>query len=470
MTRKAYLTLLASIFLVACQPTTTPESQDSALVVIQGATVIDGVSSTPIENAVIVIEGDTIRAIGSAGSVDVPSNARTVNAAGKTIIPGIFNLHAHAGNAEGIKSGGELHNRQRIQRDANRYLYYGITHMVSLGTDQQPMIGFLADQRAGRTSGARLYSAGVGFTAKDGFPNNPILNRPTTTDEARQLVQKELLKKPDVIKIWVDDRRGELPKLTPELYGAIIDEAHKNGLKVMAHMYDLEDAKELIRRGVDGLAHSVRDPEVDDEFLTLAKKNGVTQVATLVGHSTRIAYADGPDFLDDPGLPVLFPAVVLGTVSSQEYQENLADDPNLDSIRKIYATAAKNLTKVLAAGIPIAVGTDSGGLMTGLVFTGRFQGLWEHREMELMVKAGLTPMQAIQAATVNGARFLGLDDQYGTLEPGKIADLILLSANPLEDIRNSRKIEEVWMKGERVNRAQLPISTAPPTAQEHETN
>ena len=463
MTRKTYLTLLASLLLAACQPTTTPESQD--LVVIEGATVIDGVSSTPIENAVIVIDGDTIQAIGSSGSVEVPPGAQIIDATGKTIIPGIFNLHAHVGRSEGMESNDEFYNRERIQRDANRYLYYGITHMVSLGIDQEPMIGFLADQRAGRTGGARLYSAGYGFAAKDGWiPNNPNLNRPTTPDEARQLVQELVQEKqPDVIKIWVDDRRGALPKLTPELYGAIIEEAHNQGIKVLTHMYYLEDTKELIRRGVDGLAHSVRDQEVDDEFLQLAKENGVTQVATLVGHSSSLAYADGPDFLDDPALPVLFPALVLETVSGQEYQQNLANSPNLESTREVYATAAKNLAKVAAAGIPIAVGTDSGG-------PGRFQGLWEHREMELMVKAGLTPMQAIQAATINGARFLGLEDQYGTLEPGKIADLIILSADPLEDIRNSRKIDEVWMNGERVNRDELPISTAPPTAQERETS
>jgi imidazolonepropionase-like amidohydrolase len=456
MNRKAYLTLLASLFLAACQSTTTPESQD--LVVIEGATVIDGVSSTSIENAVIVIEGDTIQAIGSSGNVEVPPGARIVDATGKTIIPGIFNLHAHVGRSEGMESGDQFYNRERIQRDANRYLYYGITHMVSLGIDQDPMIGFLADQRAGKTGGARLYSAGYGFAAKDGWiPDNPNLNRPTTPDEARQLVQELAQERqPDVIKIWVDDRLGALPKLTPDLYGAIIEEAHSQGIKVMAHMYYLEDTKELIRRGLDGLAHSVRDQEVDDEFLQLAKENGVTQVATLVGHSSSLAYADGPDFLDDPALPVLFPALVLETVSGQEYQANLANSPNLESTREVYATAARNLAKVAAAGIPIAVGTDSGG-------PGRFQGLWEHREMELLVKAGLTPMQAIQAATVNGARFLGLESRYGTLEPGKIADLIVLNANPLEDIRNSRRIDEVWVNGERVNRAGLAVSAVPPT-------
>jgi imidazolonepropionase-like amidohydrolase len=456
MNRKAYLTLLASLFLAACQSTTTPESQD--LVVIEGATVIDGVSSTSIENAVIVIEGDTIQAIGSSGNVEVPPGARIVDATGKTIIPGIFNLHAHVGRSEGMESGDQFYSRERIQRDANRYLYYGITHMVSLGIDQDPMIGFLADQRAGKTGGARLYSAGYGFAAKDGWiPDNPNLNRPTTPDEARQLVQELAQERqPDVIKIWVDDRLGALPKLTPDLYGAIIEEAHSQGIKVMAHMYYLEDTKELIRRGLDGLAHSVRDQEVDDEFLQLAKENGVTQVATLVGHSSSLAYADGPDFLDDPALPVLFPALVLETVSGQEYQANLANSPNLESTREVYATAARNLAKVAAAGIPIAVGTDSGG-------PGRFQGLWEHREMELLVKAGLTPMQAIQAATVNGARFLGLESRYGTLEPGKIADLIVLNANPLEDIRNSRRIDEVWVNGERVNRAGLAVSAVPPT-------
>ena len=350
MNRKAYLTLLASLCLVACQPTTTPESRASTLVVIEGATVIDGVSPTPIENAVIVIEGDTIQAIGSSGSVEVPPGAQTVDATGKTIIPGIFNLHAHVARSEGMESDDQFYNRERIQRDANRYLYYGITHMVSLGIDQEPMIGFLEDQRAGRTDGARLYSAGYGFSAKDGWiPNNPNLNRPTTPDEARQLVQKLVQKRqPDVIKIWVDDRLGELPKLTPELYGAIIEEAHNQGIKVMAHMYYLEDTKELIRRGLNGLAHSVRDQEVDDEFLQLAKENGVTQVATLVGHSSSLAYADGPDFLDDPALTVLFPALVLETVSGQEYQANLANRPNLESTREVYATAAKNLAKIAA--------------------------------------------------------------------------------------------------------------------------
>ena len=265
---------------------------------------------------------------------------------------------------------------------------------------------------------------------------------------SRALVQQEAAKPVDVIKIWVDDRLGELPKITPELYGAIIDEAHKHDLKVLAHIYYLEDAKELIRRGLDALAHSVRDQEVDEEFLRLAKEAGITQITTLVGHSANVAYAEGPTFLDDPGLPLLFPASVLETVGSKEYQEMVAKNLGERSGRRAVETTMKNTARVSAAGIPIALGTDSSG-------AGRFQGLSEHREMELLVNAGLTPMQAIRAATINAAKFLGVEDRYGTLEPGKVADFILLDANPLDDITNSRKIEAVWMNGEPVNRAAL---------------
>ena len=265
------------------------------------------------------------------------------------------------------------------------------------------------------------------------------------------MVQQELAKGSDVLKIWVDDRLGELPKITPELYGAIIDEAHRNNLKVLAHMFYLEDAKELM----DALAHSVRDQEVDEEFLALAKETGVTQVTTLIGHYGNLTFSQDTSYLDDPGVPLMIPADALETLRSEEYQNEMAAGPGMERSRGFYETALKNAAAVAAAGIPIAVGTDSSG-------ASRVQGLWEHREMEHLVRAGLTPMQAIQAATVNGARMLGVEDKYGTLQPGKVADLIVLDANPLSDITNSRKIDAVWMNGKPVDRAALAgYQTAP---------
>jgi imidazolonepropionase-like amidohydrolase len=388
-------------------------------------------------------------------------------------MPGLFNLHGHVAMVEGWESKPENYNRSRLQRDANVYLYYGVTNMLSLGMDRQPMVAFKADQRAGKAGGARLYSAGLGFAALNGFvpEGNKDINRPTTPTEARILVQQEVKKGDDVIKIWVDDGYGRIPKLSPELYGVIIDEAHKYNRKVCAHMRTLDDAKELIRRGVDMLAHSVRDKEVDAEFLKLAKEKGIILDPDLVGHNADIAYAEGAQFLNDPGLPGLFPPDVLTTLATKEFQRKIANgwgrgngsgiDPAIGDYdqeiatsrllartRKEYGVAFENLSKIAAAGVPIVVGTDSGR-------TGHFQGLWEHREMELLVKAGLTPMQAIQAGTINGARFLGVDRKLGSIEPGKVADFIVLDADPLADISNTRKIDSVWMKGKQVNREAL---------------
>ena len=446
-----HLALLPAIFLVlvSCQSVQQPEP-NSNITVIAGATVIDGVADTPIEDAILVIEGDTIRNLGRRGSFDIPADAVTINAAGKTIMPALVNLHSHIGMAEGMERGWDNYNRERILRDANIYLYYGVMHSLSLGIDRDPMIAFQSDQRAGRVGGARVYSAGVGFAAKDGWrPQGVVdINRPTTPEEARALVRQEAAKPVDVIKIWVDDGRGELPKITPELYGTIIDEAHKHNLKVLAHIYYLEDAKELIRRGIDALAHTVRSEEVDEEFLQLAREAGVTQLSTLIGPFANIAYLEGPTFLDEPGLSLLFPASVLETLRSKEYQQRLAENQDARSRRRSYEIQMKNVAKVAAAGIPIAVATDSSG-------AGRFQGLWEHLEMELLVNAGLTPIEAIRAATVNGAKFLGVEDRYGTLAPGKVADFIVLNANPLDDITSSRQIDAVWINGNPVDRAAL---------------
>ena len=187
---------------------------------------------------------------------------------------------------------------------------------------------------------------------------------------------------------------------------------------------------------------------MDEEFLALAKVNGVTQVATLVGHYGNLTYPQDTSFLDDPGVPLMVPADALETLRSKEYQNQQAQSPTRERSRRQYETALKNTAAIAAAGIPIAIGTDSSG-------ASRVQGLWEHREMEHLVKAGLTPMQAIQAATANGAKLLGVDDKYGTLEPGKVADFVVLNANPLSDITNSLQIDAVWMDGKPVNRAAL---------------
>jgi imidazolonepropionase-like amidohydrolase len=426
-------------------------AQTGATTIVEGARIIDAVSSAPIDDAVIEIQDGAIRHIGKRGSFAIPSGATRVSLAGKTIIPGLFNVHVHIGKSasDEYSSGTGV---SQVQRVANRHLYYGVTHIMSLGLDGPEMDAFQAEQRAGRTTGAHVSFAGYGFSAKSGWTPKQLqggdLHRPTTTEDARAMVRQEIARTVDVIKIWEDDSHGELPKFSPELYGAIIDEAHKNGRKVFTHMFMLEDAKELMRRGLDVLAHSVRDKEVDDEYLRLAKEKHVTQITGLVGHGAEFVYTERPAFLDDPGLPRLYAKSLLTMVGSAEYEKKIADNPALAVVRREFAIAQKNVSKVAAAGIPIAIGTDAGA-------PGNFHGLWDHREMELLVKAGLTPLQALQAATINGARVLGMDQRFGSLQAGKAADFVVLSADPLADITNTRKIDAVWVGGRPVDRAAL---------------
>jgi imidazolonepropionase-like amidohydrolase len=442
--------LAIALAAAACQTVPQP-GPASDLTAIIGATVIDGASGSPIQNAVLVIEGDTIRSLGAQGSVEIPANARRIDATGKTIMPGIFNLHGHVALSTAMERGFDHHTRANIQRDANAYLYFGVTHTTSLGINGEAMESFVADQQAGRAGGARVHSAGLGFAAKDGFrPAGDVegVHRPATPDEARAMVLEEVTKGVNLIKIWVDDAGGRFADFAPELYGAVIDEAHQHGLKVLAHLYALDDAKELMRRGIDALAHNVRDKEVDEEFLTLAKEHGVTQISVLVGAKSSVLYAEEREFLDDPALPLLFPSSVLDAVRGNNYRQSAVSDAQRS--RRQYEMASRNTAKVHRAGIPIAVGTDSQG-------AGRFQGLWEHIELELLVEAGLTPMEAIQAATANGARFLSVENRFGTLEPGKVADFLILNSDPLSDISNSRDIDAVWMNGQPVDRDSLVL-------------
>ncbi len=435
---------------------------NTAPVVILGARVIDTAELTVLEDAVLVIEEPLIRAVGTRGNVVIPEGATVIDARGKTIMPGMFDLHVHVGFAEGLEAGPRFYNRQRIQRDANWALYFGVMHLVSLGFDRDDVFDVRNRQRAGSGSGARLYVAGSGFTPEGGWkpplPTGSIvldqwLNIPNTPRRAREMVREEAARGVDVIKIWIDDMGGEVVKFSPEFYGAIIDEAHRAGLKVAAHAVNLEDGKELIRRGTDALAHSVRDQAVDDAFLQLAKAKNITQMATLSSTRYTVDYAAGTaSYLDEEDVKALLADDQLEALKSAEYRDQLKLKAQRRKLER--ELVFENIRKAADAGIQIVVGTDAGGS------SGRFHGLANHLELEDLVSAGLTPLEAIQAATLNGANFLGVDHMFGSLAAGKVADFVVLTADPLADITNSRTIEAVWMNGKRIDRRAL-ASPAP---------
>ncbi len=417
------------------------------VIVLQNATIIDGTGRAPIANGSVVISGGKIQAIGPSSQVKAPAQAQVVDLAGKYIIPGIMNLHGHVGMTKGLVQDMKNYTRENVDHNLRLYAQYGVTTTTSMGSDGDLILEVRDEQRRGKVNGARVFTALQGFTTVDGYPTRVpgmkgVPQEAATPAQARAWVDKLADKGADMIKMWVDDHHDREPKLTPEVYGAIIDQAHKRKKKAFAHVYELADAKGLVAAGIDMLAHSVRDAEIDNPLIAEMKKKNVTYTSTFAREESTFAYADSPAWLDDPFfVKGADPAVIQAVKTTMK--ANQAKDPDRNVNIEGLKIAMRNLKKLSDAGVRIGFGTDTGP-------PGRFPGYFEHWEMELMVEAGLTPMQVIQAFSKNAAETLGVSDQLGTLAKGHAADLVVLDKNPLADIKNSRSIAAVYLAGRKV--------------------
>ena len=408
--------LLTGLPLVsACSaPETEQAPALTNVTVFEGARVLVGDGGV-IENAILVVDDDRLVAIGGAGSVEVPAGAARVDLSGRTVMPAIIDTHVHLRET-----------RDELVEDLQRKAYYGVGVVLSLGRGSSDMAFQVRDEVI--PNAARYRTVGRGITAPEpGRTEIPFWI--STEEEARTAVQELAPRNVDMVKIWVDDRNGQFEKLTPELYGAVIDEAHQQGLRVTAHVYTLEDAKGLLRAGLDAFAHGIRDMDVDDEVVELfAERPTVVLVPNLPnpGVATDLSWLSGtipPDEL-------------------QQMQERSVDRP---AAQEAFGSQARNVARLSAEGVTIGFGTDGGA------------GWSPHAEMEDMVRAGMTPADVIVAATRNSADLLALDD-LGTLEAGKSADFVVLEANPLDDITNTRRIVDVYLRGTAVDRAALSAS------------
>jgi len=352
--------------------------------------------------------------VGRSGQVQIPSGARRVDLRGMTVMPAIVDTHTHLATE-----------RAALVDQLRRKAYFGVGAALSLGQDT----GDVAFQVRAETipNAARFRTAGRGITLPEpGRTEAPYWV--TTVAEARKAVQELAVRKVDIVKIWVDDRNGQYKKMTPDIYTAVIDEAHKNGLRVTAHIFNLEDAKGLVRAGIDAFAHGVRDKDIDDEFVAMMKQR--------------------PNFVLVPNLPDRGVATDLSwlkdSVPAAELATLQAAATDRPAVQQTFGIQARNLAKLNAAGVKIALGTDG-------------NVAWAHHlEMEDMVAAGMTASQVIVASTRNAAEFLKLTDA-GTIATGKSADFLVLDANPLDDIRNTRKISSVYLRGAAVDRAALQV-------------
>jgi imidazolonepropionase-like amidohydrolase len=417
--------------------------------VFKGFTLIDGARRTPLSGAAMIVDGGRIVWVGSAAQLKIPAGATVTDLTGKYVIPGLMNLHGHVSVVSGLEQNArKFYTRENVAKNLALYASYGVTSVASMGTDQPLVYAIRDEQRRGRPTVSRIFTAGRGFTVKGGYPGtNPGMEgvpyEISTPEEAVRDVDELAAHQPDLVKIWVEDHFGAVPKIPIRLSTAIIQEAHKQGLKVVAHVFYLQDAKELAAAGIDGFAHSVRDKPVDEELIALMKRRGTWQMAaTLAREASIFAFAKPSPLLSDAFFTRSIAPDVLATLKSSEYQKKLSADPEMSEYPEFLATAEKNLKRLADAGVRYGFGTDTGP-------PARFAGYFEHWEAELMVQAGLTPMEVITAATRSAAEFLGAHD-LGTVEKGKWADFLVLSANPLSDIRNTRSLESIFIAGNKV--------------------
>jgi len=413
--------LVAGLLLIGASSTPMTAQAPAGVTIFEGARLIVGDGSAALENSAFIVNGTRITQVGRAGQLQVPAGARRVDLRGKTVMPAIVDTHTHLAT-----------NREMLVDQLQRKAYYGVGVAMSLGQDNTEVA---YQVRAETIPGAaRFRTAGRGITMPEpGRSEAPYWIQ--TVAEGRKAVQELAAKKPDLVKIWVDDRNGMYKKLTPDLYGPIIEEAHKNGLRVTAHLFTLEDAKGLLRAGIDAFAHGVRDKDIDDEFLKMMKQR--------------------PNIVLVPNLPDRGVATDLSwlaeSVQAAELQTLQAGATNRPEAQQTFGIQARNLAKLNAAGVKIALGTD------GAV-------AWAHHlEMEDMVASGMTPAQVIVAATRNAADLLKVADA-GTIAANKSADFIVLDANPLDDIKNTRRIADVYLRGATVDRAAMRAKMMVPAA------
>ena len=444
------LSVLASVLVLALTSACGSESEPtnpaptSTARLYEGAFFIAGDDREPIADSAFLVDEGLVMAIGRRGELGLPLGAARIDLTGKTVMPMLVSYHGHVGYQRGLSYEAENYTRANVIDHLNRYAYYGVGTILSLGTDAGSIADIRADQARGALGGARLLTAGRGLAAPDAGPDAAALRDSaygvSSEEEARESVRELAALDVHIVKIWVDDRNGTVEKLRPELYRAIIDEAHSRDLQVIAHVYYAADAADLVEAGVDGFAHLVRDQEMTSQLVG-AISSGDVFVMPNLGVSERGTHFEPPAWLDDP---LLLHSVAPDVVARAKESFGQRTEDGVDRSRASYAAMQRSVARLVAAGVPLVLGADSG-------VRDHFFGFTELRELELMVAAGLTSEQAIEAATIRPADLLGLDD-VGLLTAGRRADFIVLNASPLDDISNIRSIDDVFMNGERLDR------------------
>jgi imidazolonepropionase-like amidohydrolase len=441
---------------LACVAIVVPVAQSgrSGAVIYEGARLIIGDASAPIAAGAFVVENGRITAVGRRGDVTAPAGAARVDLTGKTVMPAMIDVHVHIGYEGYTTWRAENHTPDNVLEHLQREAVYGIGAAQSVGTSPTDQaLQIQRDQKAGQFPAAARFFFMPGMAPPNGGPDAVlrvattrlhVINEVTTPEEARAAVRRMADQHIPQVKMWVDDRRGTYPKMTPDVYNAIIDEAHTHRMVVNAHATTLPDQKAVVRAGADVLVHMVQNEKIDDELMAILREHR-PYWATVIGLGDRSGACDDDPFFVDP-----LPGSVVSMIRQSVEPKPLAPycGPETPNRQRREEILAYNFPRMIASGARIVLGTDT-GIQPGHTF-----GTGDHHEIARWVRLGLSPADAIVAATSRPAQLLGIDDM-GTIAVGKSADFIVLDANPLDDIRNTRKIASVYLRGRMIDRAAL---------------
>jgi imidazolonepropionase-like amidohydrolase len=434
------------------------QEKNTNFVYLRGGNLLDVTEGKIFTNSLVVIKGDTIQYAGPSQPFKKSGDTTVVDCSGKTIIPGLFDAHIHLGGASTLG-----YVPIDDQRKLCAFLYSGITSVFDLGAIQEWIFSLREKEEKGNLLSPRIFAVGPLFTCPNGHGTEYGVDMsltPTTEEEARQAVQKLIQAEPDQIKIIYEKGSKRFTSLSYELMGTIIDESHKNDFKVVTHILTFEQAKDALRAGTDGLAHMVSDREVDEEFLDEMKQRNVFCIPTLtVYESLSGGMLTIPENLNGPLAKKGICREILADLKQKKEMPGLKE--SLGNMKDALHFAQINAKKMHDKGIKLAVGTDAGNPAV-------FFGPSVHREMELLVEAGISPAEVLRAATINAAEILGQQERLGTISKGKLADILVIEGNPLEDIRNTQNIFMVIKNGHILDREVLARMINPPEKPSHE--
>jgi imidazolonepropionase-like amidohydrolase len=410
-------------------------AQEKPIAIVH-ARIIDGVGGPPTEDGVVILRGNKIEYAGAYAAAAVPRDAQIIDAKGKSALPGLADMHVHLqGGWDGISV-----DLLGYQRYLNSMLYSGVTTLMDTGNYQPWVLQLRQEVASGRLLGPRIYCTGAMIDASD--PAWPDLAYALTSRaQIPEFVQRDKRAKVDLIKGYAN--------LSDRMLGKLVEEAHKEKIRIVIDQWERNGSPDLVRTGIDGFAHApTRKMPADD--IQLIHDRGMFVITTLVveEYSGRRRLAD-LRFLDEPLIAETTPPWFL-TELRAEATRTLSETEKKDAEKSAtgFDEMKRNVKKLMDAGVLVAAGTDA-------PYPGVFQGESIHHELELLVEAGMTPLQAIRMATYNASQIMHAEQEWGSLQAGRLANLVIVSGNPAVRISDSRKIDMVILNGKILGRASL---------------